>query len=98
VNPLLAGVVCAVGVASLALGVWTAVNARRPSWLTLKPIAQSTARAWGLATSVSGLGLTVLGANFLGPSNRLIALFGFGLLVLGAGWVVLASPASRRPR
>ncbi len=90
--------IAAVGAAALALGAWTAVAGRRPAWLPARPVPTGTARAWGAATGLAGLGLLILGVDMMGPRNGVLQVVGFLLLVLGAGVVVVAPPGSRRAR
>jgi hypothetical protein len=84
------------GVAAMALGVWTAVMRRRPSWL--RPLPANTARSWGAATAVGGLGVAVWAANMLFVGSLVLELVGVVLLLSGAIWVSVASPRVRRPR
>lgn len=90
--------IAAAGAAGLALGAWTAVVGRRPAWLPARPMAAGTARAWGVATGLAGVGLLILGVDMIGPRNGVLQVVGFLLLVLGAAVVVIAPPGSRRAR
>lgn len=97
-SALPATVLLVAGLGVAAVGAWSAATSRRPAWLGLKPLSAGTARAWGGATAVCGLGAAVWGANLLVLNSRLVGMLAVGLIFVGAGWIVLASPASRRPR
>jgi hypothetical protein len=88
----------AFGATTLAVGAWTAVQRRRPSWLPARSITPATARAWGVATALGGLGLLILSIDLLGPGNRAVEVGAFPLLVVGAGVIVVAPPGNRRRR
>ena len=86
------------GLAAMALGAWTAVTRRRPTWLPGRPLPPGTARAWGAATGVAGLGVAVWAANGLFVGSVALELVGVVLLLSGAIWVSVAAPRVRRSR
>ena len=97
-NTIVLVVLAALGAGAIGTGAWTAVRRRRPGWLPARAITPTTARAWGLATGLAGLGVVILSLNLLGPDNRIVEVVGFLILVAGAAVIVVAPPASRRRR
>ena len=86
------------GLAALALGAWTAATRRRPSWLPGRPLPPGTARAWGAATAVGGLGVSIWAVNMLFFGSLAVELVGVALLLSGAIWVSVAAPRVRRSK
>lgn len=97
-DAIILAALAALGVAAIAVGASTAIRRQRPSWLPARAITPTTARAWGVATSLAGLGVVILSVNRLGPNNRIVEVVGFLILVAGAAVVVVAPPGNRRRR
>lgn len=78
----------AVGAAALVIGGWSAVQERRPPWLSAKSIPIGRERAWGTALATIGLGAVALGVDdslklgILGFVGVVLILGGVGMLVV----------------
>ena len=82
-------VLVGVGAAGVSLGVWSAVQERRPPWLSVKSIPIGRERVWGTAMATIGLGAVALGLD----DSLKVAILGFAgvvLVLVGVGVLVLA--------
>jgi hypothetical protein len=85
----------AVGAASAVLGAWSAIQQRRPPWMTAKSVPIGKERAWGTAIATIGLGAMAFGID---DSLKLgiLSLVGFVLILGGVGLLVVAVRPSGR--
>jgi threonine/homoserine efflux transporter RhtA len=95
---ILGTVLLIVGLVFAGIGAWAAASGRRPVWFSSKSLRANTARAWGAATALGGLGAALWGANLLFLNDRLYQWVALGLILAGAVWITLASPRTRRSR
>jgi hypothetical protein len=85
----------AVGAAAAVLGAWSAIQQRRPPWLTAKSVPIGKERAWGTAIATIGLGAMAFGID---DSLKLgiLSLVGFVLILGGVGLLVVVVRRSGR--
>jgi hypothetical protein len=93
---LMGFVLVAVGAAAVVLGAWSAIQERRPPWLSARSIPIGRERAWGMALATIGLGAVAFGLAE-SASLGVLGIVGIALIFGGVGMLVVAvRPTSSR--
>lgn len=84
-------VVVVVGLLVVAVGGWSAITMRRPSWLSERTIPLGQERRWGLAIGLIGVGVSAIGAFLVSDLFGGLGILGVLLIFVGVGFLIRAA-------